>query len=213
MSAWGKTTTLSTSAAPISFKSIIEQQSSVDDELINRTIFGFEATNAVSHVENAATIEYSDDFKLAQLLQQFENEDVSASNEAMLRQENKRNHDQNVFSKISVISRYNSSPSQQKHSYHVSNVQSSGFNEAIHRENQLQTIGVDSSSSNMFKGGVTMLPDGHFVSKHDSLLNSLSNSVKLSEIEGVGDLSGRGILIGNSVANSIRSSAQRRGNR
>ena len=213
MSAWGKKTTPSTSAAPISFKSIVEQQSSADEELFDLTTGGFKATDSGSDVENVATIEYSDDFKLAQLLQQFENEDVSESNEAMLRQENKRNHDQNVFSKISVISRYDTSPSQQKHSYHTSNVQSSGFKEAIYRENQLQTIGVDSGNSNMFKGGVTMLPDGHFVSKHDSLLNSLSNSVKLSEIEGVGDLSGRGILIGNSVANSIRSSAQKRRDR
>lgn len=212
MAAWGKKTALSTSAAPVSFKSIVQQQSSIETS-IEQPIGVYQAPDCDSGDHNFTTTECSDDFKLAQLLQQLENEDASSSYEAMIHQENKRHPDQNVYSKISVISRYDTSISENKHSYTVSNVRSSGFNDAIHRENQLNSVGVDNSSSNMFKGGVTMLPDGNFVSKHDSLLNSLSNSIKLSEIEGVGDLSGRGILIGNSVANSIRSSAQKRGNK
>ena len=210
MAAWGSKPSFSVTAPPISFKSIVEQQTDAEEF---ESIADFDIESTTVDTNNFNTTECSDDFKLAQLLQQIENEDSSSTYEGMLAREKMKHPDQNVFSKISVISRYDSSTATQKHSYHGSNVKSSDFNEALFRESQLTSAGVCNSNSNMFKGGVTMLPDGNFVSKHDKLLNSLSNSVKLSEIEGVGDLSGRGILIGNSVANSIRSSAQKKRNK
>ena len=220
MSVWGNKAAVHSSAplapiALISFKDIIQQQScnEPEPESFNPAADDYYEADAAINDNSFLTKECSDDFKLAQLLQQIENEDATSSYESMLSHENKKHPDQNIFSKISVVSRYDSSSTKQRHVYHESNVKSSDFHEAIYRDNQLSTLGVEHSNSQMFKGGVTMLPDGQFVSKHDSLLNSLSNSVKLSEIEGVGDLSGQGLLIGNSVANSIRSAAQKRKNK
>lgn len=138
------------------------------------------------------------------IFQQIENEESTAEYEEQISQEGKKHPDQNKFSKISVTSRYDSS-SLAASRYKTSSIKSSDYNEAMFKENQLNLVGVDKSTSEMFKGGVTMLPNGSFISKHDPLLNSLKNAEKLSEYEGVGDLSGGGLLINNSVANSIRS--------
>ncbi len=40
--------------------------------------------------------------------------------------------------------------------------------------------------------------------KHDPLLNALSNSERLSELEGVGDLTGNGLLVNKTVSCSLR---------
>jgi hypothetical protein len=177
MSAWGKNTS-QPSVVPTNFKDIIEQQSvfavdTVEDISLEQSV----------NVDNFTTTDCSDDFKLAQLLQQLENEESSS---------NHKHPDQNKYSKISVVSRYESSSS--KNNYLGSQIKSSDYNEAMHRESQLNPFIVDSKNTNMFKGGCTMLPDGQFVTKHDKLLNGLSNSVKLTEIEGVGDLSGAGLF-------------------
>jgi hypothetical protein len=216
MAAWGNKGVVSPSAPSLSFKSIIQQQQ-LSNEANQFNQFPLDSANEVdvevSSIDDSSTIECSNDAKLARLLQQLENEDSSLSYENSISQGQKRHPDQNLFSKISVVSRYDSSTTSQNRAYSTSSVCSSDYEEAVHRESQMNSVGVDSSISSMFKGGVTMLPDGNFVSKHDCLLNSLSNSVKLTEIDGMGDLSGAGLLIGNSVANSIRSSAQKKRNK
>jgi hypothetical protein len=209
MAAWGNQT-ITNVPAPLSLKSIIEEQkltksSNSDTEDADFTADEFEYQN-----EEYTTDDCVDDQTLARMLQQMENEDSAASYEANLSQDQKRQSEQNKYSKISVVSRYDTSTTTLNRSYVGPNIVSSGYHEAMLRESQMNSVGVDSQYSSMFKGGVTMLPDGNFISKHDSLLNSLSNSVKLTEIDGVGDLSGNGLLVGNSVANSIRSSAQKK---
>lgn len=209
MAAWGNQT-MTNAPAPLSLKSIIEEQkltksSNSDTEEADFTVDEFEI-----HNEDYTTDECVDDQTLAQMLQQMENEDSAASYEANLSRDQKSQSEQNKYSKISVVSRYDTSTTTLNRSYVGPNIVSSGYHEAMLRESQMNSVGVDSQYSSMFKGGVTMLPDGNFISKHDSLLNSLSNSVKLTEIDGVGDLSGNGLLVGNSVANSIRSSAQKK---
>ncbi len=47
--------------------------------------------------------------------------------------------------------------------------------------------------------------------KHDPLLNALSNSERLSELEGVGDLTGNGLLVNKTVSCSLRSFIQAQG--
>lgn len=213
MSAWGTNSAIAATVAPISFKNIVQQQlASMDSPLVvtAQTVLDVSQQDEDTHLGEFMTTEFSDDLKLAQLLQQLENDDSLSSYEEKMLHDRSKCLDQNSFSKISVVSRYSSSSTNQNRVYQGSRIRSSDYYEATHRENQLNSVGVDSSNTAMFRGGVTMLPDGEFVSKHDSLLNSLSNSVKLTEIDGVGDLSGAGILIGNSVANSIRSSAQKK---
>mmetsp|Transcript_25827 Transcript_25827/g.24660 ORF Transcript_25827/g.24660 Transcript_25827/m.24660 type:complete len:214 (-) Transcript_25827:142-783(-) len=198
MSAWGKNTVQPT-VVPISFKHIIEQQSVLPVDAAEDIAPAVDTDNLTTNdCSNDNNLTTTDDFKLAQLLQQLENEELSSSNH--------KHPDQNKFSKISVVSRYESSSST-RNNYQGSQIKSSDYKEAMHRESQLNPFIVDSKNTNMFKGGCTMLPDCTFITKHDKLLNGLSNSVKLTEIEGVGDLSGAGFLIGNSVANSFRSSA------
>lgn len=216
MAAWGNKGVVSPSVPSMSLKTIIQQQ-----QLSNGTDnfeqcypdSAHEVETEIPSFGDCLNAECTSDAKLAQLLQQLENEDSSQCYENSISQAQKRHPDQNLFSKISVVSRYDSSKTNQNRIHSASSVCSSDYEEAMHRESQMNSVGVDSSNSSMFKGGVTMLPDGNFVSKHDCLLNSLSNSVKLTEIDGVGDLSGAGLLIGNSVANSIRSSAQKKRNK
>ena len=213
MAAWGNKGMVSPSAPSLSLKSIIQQQQ-LSNEADNFDRFPLDSAHEVDvevpSIDDYSTLECSNDAKLAQLLQQLENEDSSLSYENSISQAQRRHPDQNLFSKISVVSRYDSSTTNQNRTYSSSSVCSSDYEKAMHRESQMNSVGVDSSNTSMFKGGVTMLPDGNFVSKHDCLLNSLSNSVKLTEFDGMGDLSGAGLLIGNSVANSIRSSAQKK---
>ena len=210
MAAWGNPAVATVPTTPLSLKSIIEEQKSTKP-----SFHGIEEANLTTDEYEFQHSDYStsecfDDHTLAKMLQQLENEDSAASYEANLSQDQKRQSEQNKYSKISVVSRYDTSTTTLNRSYVGPNIVSSGYHEAMLRESQMNSVGVDSQYSSMFKGGVTMLPDGNFISKHDSLLNSLSNSVKLTEIDGVGDLSGNGLLVGNSVANSIRSSAQKK---
>lgn len=209
MAAWGNQT-MTNVPAPLSLKSIIEEQQLTKSSNSDTEEADFMADEFEIQSEDYTTDECVDDQTLARMLQQMENEDSAASYEANLSQDQKRQSEQNKYSKISVVSRYDTSTTTLNRSYVGPNIVSSGYHEAMLRESQMNSVGVDSQYSSMFKGGVTMLPDGNFISKHDSLLNSLSNSVKLTEIDGVGDLSGNGLLVGNSVANSIRSSAQKK---
>ena len=210
MAAWGNPTFTTVPTTPLSLKSIIEEQKSTKP-----SFHGIEEANLTTDEYEFQHSDYStsecfDDHTLAKMLQQLENEDSAASYEATLSLDQKRQSEQNKFSKISVVSRYDSSTMPQTRAHIGPSVVSSDYHEAMLRESQMNSVGVDSYNCSMFKGGVTMLPDGNFISKHDSLLNSLSNSIKLTEIDGVGDLSGCGLLVGNSVANSIRSSAQKK---
>lgn len=148
-----------------------------------------------------------EDLALAMALQQIEDEELASGmdNRSTLLQE------QNRFEKVSVVSRYDSGTTFGNRTFPRIAAASSEYNEARNIESQLNDLGVRrEGASTMFKGGVTVLPDGRFMSKHDPLLNGLVNSEKLSELEGVGDLQGAGILVGNSVANSIRSAQKKR---
>lgn len=51
-------------------------------------------------------------------------------------------------------------------------------------------MNLEKEDSLMFKGGTVVLNDGTYITKHDPLLKSLTNSVTLSELPGVGDLHG-----------------------
>ena len=207
MSAWGTNSAVAATVAPISFKFIVEQQeANTDSAQVGTDQTELDVCQQDEEVcqGDFMTDEFNDDLKLAQLLQQLENDDSLSSYEEKMLHDRNKCLDQNSFSKISVVSRYDSSSTNQNRLYQGTRATSSDYLEATHRENQLNSV-VDGGNIAMFRGGVTMLPDGEFVSKHDSLLNSLSNSVKLTEIDGVGDLSAAGILIGNSVANSIKS--------
>ena len=209
MAAWGNQTVTNV-PTPYSLKSIIEEQKLTKPSIPCIEEVDFTVDESQIHHSDYSTSECIDDHTLARMLQQMENEDSAASYEAPLSQDQKSQSEQNKFSKISVVSRYDSSTTPHNRAHIGSNIVSSDYHEAMLRESQMNSVGVDSYNFSMFKGGVTMLPDGNFISKHDSLLNSLSNSIKLTEIDGVGDLSGSGLLVGNSVANSIRSSAQKK---
>jgi hypothetical protein len=45
-------------------------------------------------------------------------------------------------------------------------------------------VNLEQDDSLMFKGGSVVLNDGTYITKHDPLLKSLTNSVTLSELQG-----------------------------
>jgi hypothetical protein len=200
-------------SAVVSMKAIMTEQSTnpslnflVPGDLVdpNDSDFGIPEAN-------------EEDIALARVLQQIEDEETALRVESSLGRVNNFNGQNDFMSKISCRSRYGGQESNMHHSSanqtgSQTSVRSSSMREAEAIESELKESGVDVGTKQMFKGGVTMLSDGRFVSKHDALLNSLSNSVKLTELEGVGDLHGSGLLVNNTVANAIRSSTQKKKN-
>lgn len=59
-----------------------------------------------------------------------------------------------------------------------------------------------------FKNGIATTSDGTKVSKHDALINGMTNSVSVGELDGAGDMAG--LMITNSVSNSLRSFSQKK---
>lgn len=141
----------------------------------------------------------SDDYALALALQQLEDEDMVFAAES---RNNMRNPHAPTFEKVGVVSRYNSSTMFSHRSFPSSKTASTSgdYKEALQKEAELKELGADLKG-----GGMAMMSDGTVLTKHDAQLNGLANASKLSEIEGVGDLQGAGILLSNSVANELKS--------
>jgi hypothetical protein len=93
------------------------------------------------------------------------------------------------YSKITVKSQYESNDSQKKKPLIVS----SSFNEAVHQVRKVEHL--DEARLN-------------YITTHDPLLSALSTSESLTEWEGVGDLSGSGLLVNKKVAHPLRSFMQ-----
>lgn len=170
------------------------------------------STTEIAAAEASTTQEtfedIDEDLLLAQALSKIEAEEA-----ALAAQENQtiERHRERLLaqnSKITVGTGFISTPNK-------SSVFSSDFMNAEALKRQVQSVtnigNPDSLTSEdvndraIFKGGDgVMLEDGTFVSKHDPLLSSLKHTRLLSNMEGVGDLEGHCLLVGNSAANGLR---------
>jgi hypothetical protein len=127
-------------------------------------------------VEKVVSTTSLEDQQLAECMQLIEDEERNTNF-------SQPGHGTDKFSKVTVQSSHGSNTHSNR-----SNVNSSEFLDAIELENSLQN-----SSRNV-----------QCIFKHDPLLQSLSNSATLSELDGVGDLLGSRLLVGNTVANSLK---------
>ena len=149
----------------------------------------------------------ADDLALAEALQQMEHDEAafaSSSRRSAQQDPNTR------FSKVGVVSRYDATTVfSHKASFQPtrSGPLSDAYTDARRKEAELQSLGLETGD---LRSGMACLPSGEFLTKHDAQLNGLANSSRLSELEGVGDLQGAGILVNNTVANEVRKFANKK---
>ena len=197
-------------APKICFTSIMQEQ--VRDALTPNGLLppalGESAMFDLGHPSASLTDSMADDLALAEALQQIERDEaalVSSRGNVGAQQDMSTR-----FAKIGVVSRYDATTAfSLKASFQPARVvpMSDAYADARRKEAELQSLGLAQGD---LRGGMAVLPSGEFLTKHDAHLNGLANSARLSELEGVGDLPGAGILVNNTVANAVRAFANKK---
>ena len=176
---WGKVEV----AKPVKLQEIMSDQESFPDFNFTRQTededFEFALMIQDEEMANAGIgAAISEDQILAECIQRIEDEEASSHQRRVVSM-----GDVGEFSKITVGSSQSVDKAKRQ-----SDVVSSEFLDALQLEHSLQHSSRDVQC--MFK--------------HDKLLQGLSNSASLSELDGVGDLLGSKLLVNNTVANSLR---------
>jgi len=215
--AWNKNVGAAAAAgAPkVSFASIMQEQvrdAATPNGLLPPVLGEVMGLDVSLTVPDTTTISSSsstmaDDLALAEALQQMEHDEAafaSSSRRSAQQDPNTR------FSKVGVVSRYDTTTVfSHKASFQPtrSGPLSDAYTDARRKEAELLSLGLEQGD---LRSGMACLPSGEFLTKHDAQLNGLANSSRLSELEGVGDLQGAGILVNNTVANEVRKFANKK---